>query len=81
MTVFEALKESNHSKLTEREILENLQEKCGLKLSEALEVCKTEYPENKRFKEAAFDIKVESLPLSGYINDEGVTVVTDDWEE
>lgn len=81
MTVFEVLNESKASHSTEREILENLQEKCGLKLSEALEVCETEYPDNKRFKEASFDIKVESLPSSGYINEKGVTVITDGWDD
>lgn len=81
MTVFETLNESKKNNLTEREILVNLQNQCGLKLSEALEVCKMEFSENiEKFKEAAFDLKIESLPSSGYIKD-GVTVVTDEWED
>lgn len=80
MTVYDALRESKDRKMNEKEILTNLQEKCGLKLSEALSVCESEFGKSDRLTEAAFDIKVDSLPSIGYINENGVTVVTGDWE-
>ena len=54
----------------------------GFKLSEALEVCKSEFSDRaEKFREAAFDIKIDSLPSSGYIRKDGVTVVTDEWDD
>lgn len=73
------LKEAKN--LSEREILTSLISD-GFKLSEALEVCQSEFKERaEQFKEAAFDLKIDSLPSSGYIRQDGVTVVTDEWED
>ena len=73
------LKEAKN--LSEREILTSLVSD-GFKLSEALEVCESEFSDRAdKFTEAAFDIKIDSLPSSGYIRQDGVTVVTDEWEE
>lgn len=67
--------------LSEREILTSLVSD-GFKLSEALKVCESEFADRTdKFTEAAFDIKIESLPKAGYIRQDGVTVVTDEWEE
>ena len=81
MTVYQSLKESKNNNFNEKEILVGLQKNCGLKLSEALEVCKTEFPNADKFVEAAFDLKVENLPSCGHIREDGVTVVTDEWED
>lgn len=81
MTVIESLREDKMKNLNEKEIMINLQEKCGLKLSEALDVCKEEFGDDERFIEAAFDIRAHSLPSSGKIRQDGVTVVTDEWED
>ena len=73
------LKEAKN--LSEREILTSLVSD-GFKLSEALEVCKSEFSDRaEKFTEAAFDIKIDSLPKSGYIRQDGVTVVTGEWED
>lgn len=81
MTVYESLKESKSNHLNEKEILKGLQKNCGLKLSEALEICKTEFTDNDKFVEAAFDIRAESLPSAGYMRKDGVTVVIGEWED
>lgn len=81
MTVYQSLKESQDNHLNEKDILVGLQKNCGLKLSEALEVCKTEFPNADRFIEAAFDLKVDKLPSCGHIRKDGVTVVSDEWED
>lgn len=81
MTVYEALRESKEKRMSEKEILKGLQDKCGLKLSEALAVCESEFNDKEKFTEAAFDLKMESLPSCGYINKDGVTVVTGEWDE
>lgn len=81
MKVLEALKESQNKGMTEKEILVNLQEKCGLKLSEALSVCETEFGDKERFTEAAFDLKIDSLPSCGSPNEHGVTVVKGEWDD
>ena len=81
MTVFKSLRESRKNNLTERDILVNLQKDCGLKLSEALSVCESEFGKSDRFTEAAFDLKIDSLPSAGYINEDGVTVVTGEWDD
>ena len=81
MTVIESLREAKINHWDEKEIITNLQEKCGLKLSEALDVCKEEFGDDERFIEAAFDLRAHSLPSSGKIRPDGVTVVTDEWED
>lgn len=79
MTVFEVLNESKGK--TEKEVLANLQNSCGLKLSEALEVCKSEFKDSEKFKEAAFELMAESLPSDSHLNEKGVTIVTGEWED
>lgn len=81
MTVIESLREAKIKKLSEKEIIINLQEKCGLKLSEALDVCKEEFGDDEKFIEAAFDLKMTSLPSASKIRDDGVTIITDEWED